>query len=146
MVEEADKSFPNESGGVLMGYWVSDSELVITDAIGPGPNALHTPFSFVPDSNYHEISIAEIYQTSGRLHSYLGDWHNHTNERTVLSLKDKRTLFRIARSKTARAPNPIMAILGKSDEWVASIWLLSPWLLWDRKVGWTTHDLNVKVY
>jgi hypothetical protein len=43
VVKEATSAFPNETGGVLMGCWgVAYSEVVVTQAVGPGPLAFIT--------------------------------------------------------------------------------------------------------
>ena len=146
MVKEAGNTFPKETGGVLIGYWISHDELVITDIVGPGPKAFHSRYSFIPNSEYQEEKIADLYEKSGRLHTYLGDWHNHTNGKANLSWKDKRTLCRIAKSETARAPNPIMVILAKRDDWVASVWLLRPRSFFNHEFGWKIESCEIKIY
>lgn len=117
--------FPWETGGVLMGYWAEPLvEVVITNAIGPGPKAIHKEKGFAPDAEYQEKEIANIYEASGRLSTYLGDWHTHPRGSTRLSIRDKRTLRRIAVANNARCPVPIMAVLGGGgkDKWLLEIW------------------------
>src|SRR5262245_43580637 len=78
MTIEADRTFPDETGGVLLGYWAKPySEVVVTQLIGPGPRAIHKRNRFIPDSDYQEEEIARLYKESGHLHVYLGDWHTH---------------------------------------------------------------------
>lgn len=44
VTREADRAFPDETGGVFMGYWVRPRfEVVVTDVVGPGPEAVHDP-------------------------------------------------------------------------------------------------------
>lgn len=128
MAAEANRVFPFETGGVLMGYWVDPGgEVVITHATGPGPRAVHGLYSFNPDADYQEEEIARHYEASGRLHSYLGDWHTHPRESAYLSRRDRRTLRKIATCPEARAPIPIMAVLGAGKpEWLLGIWKYSP--------------------
>ena len=86
MVGEAQRAYPQESGGILMGYWVvQPTEAVITDVIGPGPGAIHRDTSFLPDAEYQADQVARRYEASGRLHTYLGDWHSHPNAGPHLS-------------------------------------------------------------
>jgi hypothetical protein len=60
MAQEFRRTLPNETGGVLVGYWMADSEgVVITDAVGPGPRATHDKTRFVPDWSYH-LNYARI--------------------------------------------------------------------------------------
>jgi integrative and conjugative element protein (TIGR02256 family) len=124
LVKEAEHAFPNETGGVVMGYWSTDySEVVITHAVDAGPLALHYPKSFIPDVNYQEIEIARIYEHSNRVSTYLGDWHTHPKGSSFLSYRDKRTLRRIANHRDARCPVPLMIVLGGGeDDWFMSVW------------------------
>lgn len=125
MVAEADRAYPNETGGVLVGYWARlGREVIITHAVGPGPNAVHVPKRFVPDAEYQEREIARLYSWSGRRQTYLGDWHTHPN--TVmgkLSRQDRRTLRQIVCDPAARAPFALMCILaGRPDAWNYHVW------------------------
>ena len=123
----ADQSFPNESGGSLMGYWdKSGREVVITDVVEPGPKARHARTSFTPDYEFQEQRIADIYSASGRIHTYLGDWHSHPNGPAALSGTDTRTLKNIASFPQARAAKPIMILLsGRPEVWKVTAWSLS---------------------
>ena len=122
----AEESFPNESGGALMGYWSEEEKtVVITNVVGPGPNAKHARYSFVPDYEFQEQQIAEIYSTSGRLRTYLGDWHSHPDGPASLSNTDKRTLKNIADFPKARAEKPLMILLsGVPAKWKRNAWIL----------------------
>lgn len=126
MASEADTWSPKESGGILLGYWVSEDEVVVTDMIGPGPNAVHRRSSFTPDEKWQEKEVARIYQRSGRVATYLGDWHSHPYGTKELSFKDIMVMFRIACHKPARAKTPIMGILWNRLEWKFALWSLSP--------------------
>jgi integrative and conjugative element protein (TIGR02256 family) len=110
--EEAVGKVPFETGGCLLGYWsVAFEEAVIEECIGPGPRAKHSEKGFAPDSKWQEAAIADIYNKSGRLRTYLGDWHSHMESLLSLSWKDQRTLSRIANYPDARAPHPLMAVV-----------------------------------
>jgi len=127
MIKEFLRSLPNETGGVLVGYWLADSEgVVITDVVGPGPSAKHGKISFVPDASYHESEIARLYEESGRLHAYLGDWHSHPDSTTRLSFTDRHTLLKIAQHVDARVRTPLMAVIGESDPLTLQIWQHRP--------------------
>jgi integrative and conjugative element protein (TIGR02256 family) len=124
MITEADARFPDETGGVLVGYWASENEaLVIMHAVGPGREAQHSRMRFLPDPQFHEKEVARIYEASGRRHTYLGDWHTHPKGTVTLSRLDSRTLGRIARARQARAPRPLMLILaGGPNNWDVAVW------------------------
>src|SRR5665647_3839324 len=46
ILTEAQRALPNETGGVLLG-WSTDSDIVITHAVGPGARAEHQPTRFL---------------------------------------------------------------------------------------------------
>jgi integrative and conjugative element protein (TIGR02256 family) len=122
MVQEARHFAPNETGGVFMGYRTNNS-VVITAVIAAGPDAVRTRNCYKPDLIYEQAEIAKIYHRSGRIHSYLGDWHTHPSGPLRLSRKDKEAMRVIAQDAEARAERPLMAILaGGKDDWGCSIW------------------------
>jgi integrative and conjugative element protein (TIGR02256 family) len=125
LVNEAERAFPFETGGVLMGYWAKEYlEVVITHIIGPGQDAKHSASGFVPDYSFQDAEIERVYEESHRLSTYLGDWHTHPLASCRPSFKDKRTLHRIAMCSDARCAVPLMVILGggKDRKWLLQIW------------------------
>jgi integrative and conjugative element protein (TIGR02256 family) len=124
MQAEADERWPLETGGVLLGYLsTATRQVVLTAAVGPGPNAQHFATGFIPDYDYQEREVADAYLASGRITTYLGDWHTHPNVRLRLSRTDGGTLRRIAAHKDARAANPLMVILaGYPSRWSVGVW------------------------
>mgnify|MGYP001590345474 FL=1 len=129
----AASAYPDETGGVLMGYDAGNG-LVVTAMAGPGPEAIHERQAFAPDSAYHEAQIARIYRESGRRHTYLGDWHSHPDGGATLTYRDKRTLRAIASYRPARASSPIMGILAGGDAWCLTVWRCFPRSLRARRL------------
>lgn len=122
MVNSAMAHAPEETGGVLVGYSdAAGQNLVIEHVVGPGPRAIHTRFSFTPDHEYQEQEIARLYLESGRVSTYLGDWHSHPGGGFYLSPTDRNTLARIALTKEARIARPLMAVIGGED-WELAVW------------------------
>ena len=73
MLQESIRTNPFETGGVLAGYWAEGGhEVVITKAIGPGPDAVRTRISFIPDHEYQREQVALHYKATGRREGYLG--------------------------------------------------------------------------
>lgn len=122
MEEEADRLYPLETGGVVVGYWAGPTELVILEASGPGGGANHQSRHFKPDNDYHVRWIADRYRLSGGANTYLGDWHTHPDaEAAIPSLADRRTLRAIADHDEARARTPLLLIVaGKAGAWKLS--------------------------
>ena len=123
--DEASSKLPNETGGILMGYWSTPYvEVVITNATGPGPQAEHSPGSYKPDNEWQHEEAIRLYEKFDI--EYLGDWHSHPYSSDHLSWDDKRTLKKISRHKNARVMFPLMLILHGKDEWKATAWKFSP--------------------
>jgi integrative and conjugative element protein (TIGR02256 family) len=122
---EADAKCPEESGGVLLGYWAGEPACpVVTQAVGPGPKAIHDRCWFIPDYEFHEREVSRLYSDSKGTLQYMGDWHSHPGVSGRLSKKDRSTLLRIAKARAARAPRPLMLILGYGPEWELFGWSL----------------------
>ena len=113
---QGEELLPKETGGILMGYTVESIDFVITNIIGPGKNAVHGDTTFQPDQRFHEDEIARIYEESGGLITYLGDWHTHPNSYPYLSSKDQQTIVSIAKYKEARLSNPLMLIAAPPEK------------------------------
>lgn len=113
-----DEKSPLETGGMLLGYVSDSGEVVVTEIIGPGPNAIHGRFRFLPDADYQQEKLtAHHIQTNG-VESYLGDWHTHPRGEPLPSRLDKKTLAKIADTPSSGIEKPVMAILGcREKEW-----------------------------
>ena len=146
--QEATATAPLETGGILLGYW-SESPVapVITYAIGPGPAAKHERSRFVPDHEFHEIEVARLWNSNPAI-QYLGDWHSHPGAAGYLSEPDFATLRRIAKSRKARAPRPLMVIL-EHGPWNPVAWSLrsrTEYLVWKSFVieRWTVRPFGTR--
>ncbi len=141
------QSLPNETGGVIIGYWEKQyEEAVVIQITGPGLKANHQLHSFIPDNKYQEAEIAKYYQNSGRLHTYMGDWLTHPYGNVSLSNTDRRTLRRIAKYKDARLPIPLMAIIGGSSNSILKVWCYQPTCFGNFGIRIKTKELKIKFY
>jgi integrative and conjugative element protein (TIGR02256 family) len=122
MEVEADRISPQETGGVWMGYWGDNGDVVVTEIIGPGPTARHDADRFMPDHDFQEAEIARVYEDSGGMVTYLGDWHSHPDAAAYLSRKDRSTLRRIADDPASQISRPLMAVLSGGDPWELVVW------------------------
>ena len=119
---EIDKWRPQETGGLLLGYW-SNGEVVVTTSTASGPKAKHTFSSYTPDINFDRDRVANIYEESSGVISYLGDWHSHPKGGCCLSQQDVLTLFNISTYEPARAATPIMLLAVRDrTEWKFAVW------------------------
>lgn len=112
MVADADQWHALETGGTFAGYWANEDEVVITDHVRAGPRALRERHSYEPDLEWQQQRLDEIYQSSGRLDVYLGDWHSHPSAKVAyLSIRDRACLKGIISSPSARQPTPLMMLM-----------------------------------
>lgn len=148
MVTEAIRTDPSETGGILLGYHATNHDAVIvTEIIGPGPEAIHLTSEYEPDYEYQDTQISIIYET--RLDEptyYLGDWHTHTKNISRLSQKDKKTLRTIAKDPGAYAPKPIMIVLKNQGFWSPVAWQLNKRLVSGIPFGWLVTKCCLKVF
>lgn len=132
MEADADRHVPDETGGVLLGYAARTDamRIQVTDQIGPGPNAVHRRNFYCPDSEWQAQEIAAVYVDSGRISTYLGDWHSHPGGSRRPSRLDRATARRIALCEQARAPHPVMLILhGEAGDWRLAAYRRGRWRL-----------------
>ena len=123
MTVEADSSVPDETGGILLGYWtVEFQEAIVVYAVGPGPCAKRSPANFYPDGEYHWRVIEEIFTATNGKVTYLGDWHSHPLGGGKLSWLDRSTLKKIAKTPESQTNHPLMAILAGYDTWEINTW------------------------
>src|SRR5580700_9346084 len=103
LIGEADRKFPVETGGVLIGYWADANTAVVTASVGPGPDSVHGRYSFQHDHVWEASQIALRYEQSGRTEVYIGDWHTHPHATSGnLSFTDRCSIRRVIRSPEAR--------------------------------------------
>ena len=135
---EANRTFPFESGGVLMGEQVGPDRWLIDHIIGPGPGARHERYRFTPDPAWQHERIAERFRATGGRSTYLGDWHSHPSaHHGRLSYIDRGAARTILRSPDSQCDRMLMAIVwGRPDNWNIDVWaceLGSGWL-WNNGV------------
>lgn len=124
---EAARMYPLETGGLFLGRANTSGTIEIEHLIGPGPGAKHRRNSLEVDHGWQNARIAEIYESSRRTVSWVGEWHSHPDARSGnLSGVDKATLLQLATFEPLRAPNPVMAIFfGRHSEWDCRFWKIS---------------------
>jgi integrative and conjugative element protein (TIGR02256 family) len=108
MLTEGWRTFPNETGGILLGTSHGD-EVAVTTVIGPGPDATHARYTFTPDSDWQASQVAAAWHLNPDT-EYLGDWHTHPGGTTHFSRLDTATAQSIADAPNARQPTPVMVV------------------------------------
>ncbi len=88
-----DRADGLETGGALFGVdHGSAGRLVITEATGPGPDALHEPMRFERDLDYTHRRALEIYERTRA--QWVGEWHTHPRGGLRPSALDMATYLR----------------------------------------------------
>lgn len=128
-----------ETGGMLLGYRVN-REIVVESTIGSGPRARHGRFSFTPDGRWQQVGLARIYDASGRMQTYLGDWHSHPRGGLGPSRRDLRTARHVAATADSQTRNPLTLLLApeRADWWVGA-WVLDGGLFVRARVRRIEH-------
>lgn len=142
---EACRAFPQETGGVLVGYVANGQQPVVVTVIGPGPAAVHQRSRFQPDHQWQCEQLDDIYEHSSGKFVYLGDWHTHPDGSPQMSWLDRRTIRNIAKHAPARCSQPLMLIGGGAPEtWH---WLVHRYL-GDRLLGIKvdSEELGLRTY
>jgi integrative and conjugative element protein (TIGR02256 family) len=112
---EAQNWAPRETGGMLLGYHIDNGgathELVVIDTVDAGPRARRRRWWFAPDGPWQQEQLERVYRSSGRVGSYLGDWHSHPRGRPRPSMLDRRTYARVAAEPETGTARPLVLIL-----------------------------------
>jgi len=98
-----------ESGGILMGKKLENSDFVVAFAIGSGPGAVRSPFRFTPDVPWQQMILDKLFS----LHpiDYLGSFHRHLGFNHWPSNQDYRSAYEIISSPDWNTPEAIFPIV-----------------------------------
>ena len=102
---------PLETGGVLLGYATSASEVVVgwlSGAIGRPKRGL---FSFAPDTRAHQEVVDKYHGASDGILTYVGEWHSHPLAALAPSHLDVATMQDVARRLQPAALPPVLILV-----------------------------------
>lgn len=114
----AKASYPNESGGFLVGNYSSDMKRAVVKEMIIPEKFISTPVSFQRDT----VGMNKVWEdlfNNGLI--YLGEWHSHPNGTAFYSNTDKRALIKIAESDSVTIANPIMVIFSLNEDEIKEI-------------------------
>jgi len=78
-----------ESGGVMLGRYILDSQDVVIDKMSfPMSGDRANRFTFFRNKKAHQQIIDREWEASNRTCTYLGEWHTHPEQRPVPSCID----------------------------------------------------------
>jgi len=133
-------TYPDETGGLMLGYVSDNGDAVVKHVIGPGPKAKHYRHRFAPDVEYQQSMLEAHHAATGGRETYLGDWHTHPDGVAALSRRDKKTLRNISSTPEAYVSRPLMAIAsGGPDAWDMGAFRLERW---SKRILFICHDIT----
>jgi integrative and conjugative element protein (TIGR02256 family) len=104
-----------ETGGILIGragIVAGELVLVVAAATGPGSQAVHLPFTFVPDTAALQEAL-EQWRTAFAAYpvDYLGEWHTHPFGGSMPSAADTRQVQHILHDPAYYLPHGFLLII-----------------------------------
>jgi integrative and conjugative element protein (TIGR02256 family) len=120
--KERQKKLPRETGGVLLGTWDLQREIVYVVAMIPSPDdSEERPTSYIRGCRGLDSAVSDAEaQTGGQL-QYIGEWHSHPDGHSADPSEDDCKLFDWVRDHTTQdGYPPVMLIVGEQE----SRWLV----------------------
>jgi len=104
------KHFPNEFGGIFVGYYSDNKkEAKIEDVLWPN-QFINSPQTFIRVPNDINAALKRMYnESNGRL-IYLGEWHSHPLGPDSFSILDFEAIKSIAQDKKIKIDLPLLCI------------------------------------
>ncbi|MEQ3340641.1 Mov34/MPN/PAD-1 family protein [Clostridium butyricum] len=106
-----NKSYPNESGGILIGKYADSLTAEIVTIVGPSKDSKSWKTRFTRGTKGTNKLLKE-YWDQGLY--YLGEWHFHPNGTPFPSDIDANTMKSIANNSNYNCPEPILIIVSGS--------------------------------
>ena len=110
MLERCGRSFPMETGGILVGYYSDDSRFAhVTDLVPAPSDSTSNRFSFQRGVRGVQKFLNQMWLRS---RYYLGEWHFHPDGSASPSGTDADQMKSIAYAGSYHCPEPVLLILG----------------------------------
>ena len=104
------KSYPYETGGILIGKYSDDLKWAEITTVTEAPaESKRTRCSFIRST--HGI-IAKLKSAWKKQQYYLGEWHYHPKASPKPSGIDLRTMLTLSKNEELHCPEPILLIIG----------------------------------
>jgi len=120
------RGYPNETGGVVTGYYTSDLRSAeITSAEPPPRDSMAGPGWFERGTSGLKPLFRRLWRpASGKRKYYLGEWHSHPGGGLRPSRTDDAQMLAIA-SGPYHCPEPLLIVIGGRSQsgWGVSVWV-----------------------
>jgi hypothetical protein len=130
--ELRSSKLPNETGGVLIGFYdLPNKTVYVVDTIASPPDSEEWPTLYIRGSEGLRGRVAAITEmTAGQL-EYVGEWHSHPDRCSCMPSDDDFKVFSWMTDRMSAAGLPaLMAIIGERG---SSLWFLGRM---ERNGGW----------
>jgi hypothetical protein len=110
--------FPNETGGVLLGYFdLQMSSVFVVDALPAPADSKEKPGGFIRGIEGLEEKVTEAGRRTANIVRYIGEWHSHPpNHGAGASGDDVILLAKLAVGLREEGLPALMLIVGEGDE------------------------------
>lgn len=117
------RGWPQETGGILIGYYTPDlRKAVVTRVEPPPPDSRCGPNWFSRGIQGLTEKLSSLWLDPRQRQYYLGEWHLHPNAPPSPSSQDCGQLQSIAESEPCHCPEPLLVIVGGSPRsWPVSV-------------------------
>jgi integrative and conjugative element protein (TIGR02256 family) len=115
--ERCGASWPNETGGILIGYYTERRETAVVTRLPPAPgDSVSARARFVRGLRGVQELLVRLWNQSPRAREYyLGEWHYHPGQAPIPSPQDEAQMRAIAEDPGYRCPEPLLMIVGGSS-------------------------------
>ncbi len=123
-LKECLTSTPQETGGILVGYYTPAHDCAVVTALsGPPEDSIRGPRLFKRGTNGIQRWISRLWRE--QRHFYLGEWHYHPGGASVPSLDDKQQMRSLSKDNKLKCPEPILLIIGgdPKGEWTVNAYV-----------------------
>lgn len=110
---------PNETGGLLVGYYTPDMQrAVVTEAWPCSDDAVRWPTGFERGQEDFNERLSALWRETDGTRYFLGEWHTHPKNAPYLSETDIAQMRSVARDQKQVCPEPISVLLVRhGDLW-----------------------------
>ncbi|WP_086444244.1 Mov34/MPN/PAD-1 family protein [Candidatus Enterococcus lemimoniae] len=109
-----EDSLPQETGGILFGYYSEDLTLAyLTDIYYDIADSKKFYRSFIRGKKGFKQYSKKMWQEKKY---YLGEWHTHPSSLPYMSMQDKKQMLEIQKQKKINCPEPILIIVGEKNK------------------------------
>lgn len=113
-----------ESGGVLLGRLIVESEdIVIDEATGPQRADRATRYRFFRAKSPTQRLVDRAWALSQGTRNYLGEWHSHPEDHPLPSGVDRENWVELGQKVVRTQPTLFFAIVGRKE---TKLWELVP--------------------